>query len=225
MPNIEPAHEFMNTNQQVDAKQILTDQVRRARLRLTNAENQLATAREEARLARRRRKEAKQAARAAKKAARLAKERVARAQTALARLEARLAQCPRSPVEAKPRKTPAIKVAAAPLRQGPVRTAPVRRRRILKVKRLVARRTRARPALSPIAGAAKIPGPISPELETPVEVLPPAEQKPTPQIVKRIEEIFIEAPVAPESPAPAVETIALPAPPAKPLTINPRETL
>jgi len=215
----------MKTNQQVDAKQILTDQVRRARLRLTNAENKLATAREEARLARRRRKEAKQAARAAKKEARLAKERVARSEVALARLEARLAQCPRSPVEAKPRKTPAKRVAAAPLRQSPVRTAAVHPRPVLIIKKPVVGRTKTKPSLSPTDDVKTIPGTVSPELETPVEVLPPWEQKPTPQIVKDVEAIFAEAPAAPESPAPAVETIALPVPPAKPLTINPQETL
>jgi len=215
----------MKTNQQVDAKQILTDQVRRARLRLTNAENKLATAREEARLARRRRKEAKQAARAAKKETRLAKERVARAEVALARLEARLALCPRSPVEAKLRKTPAKKAAAAPVPETSVRTAAVRPGTILKVKRPAVRRTKTKPAMTPTDDVEKIPGTVSPELETPVEVLPPSEQKPTQQIVKDVEAIFAEAPAAPESPAPAVEIIALPILPAKPLTINPQETL
>ena len=215
----------MKTHPAIKTSPDMAEKVRLARRRLTNAENKLATAREEARLARQHRKAAKQAARQAKKQVRLAKERVRRADVALVRLEARLALLGRRPVKAKISQPAAANTAAAPRRNRPARTAAVRRRRFLKIDKPARERTAAKTAMSPISDAAKIPDPVSPELETPVEVLPPSEQKPTQQIVKDVEAIFIEETDAPESRVPAVETIALPVPPAKPLTINLQETL
>ena len=215
----------MKTHPAIKTSPDMVEQVHRARRRLTNAENKLATAREASRLARQHRKAAKQAARQAKKQVRLAKERVRRADVALARLEARMAQLNCPPVKVKTSQLAAANAAAAPRRKSPARTAAVRRRGILKIDKPARERTAAKTAMSRISNAAKIPNPVSPELETPVAVLPPSEQKPTQQIVKDVEAIFIEETAAPESPAPAAETIALPAPPAKPLTINPQETL
>ena len=203
----------------------MAEKVRLARRRLTNAENKLATAREEARLARQHRKAAKQAARQAKKQVRLAKERVRRADVALVRLKARLALLGRPPVKTKTSQPAAGNAAAAPRRNSPVRTVAICSRAVSKIKKPAARRTPAKPAMSPISAAAKTPDPVSPELETPVKVLPLSEQKPTQQIVKDVEAILIEETAAPESPVSAVETIASPAPPAKPLAINPQETL
>jgi hypothetical protein len=194
----------------------LADAVHRARFRLTNAEEKLTVAKEQARVARHQRKAAKQAARAAKKQARLAKERVARAETALARLEARLAQNPCPPVEAKTRKVAVKKAAAVKRRKSPVPANFLQPGIVLKVKKTAAR---------PIRRPAKISLPVSPELETPVEVLPPAEHKPTPEIVKGVEEIFTEENVAPATQAPATETVALPESPATPSTNNAQETL
>ena len=203
----------------------MAEQVRRARLRLTNAENKLAAAREEARLARQRRKAAKRSARQARKQVRLAKERVGRADVALARLEARLAQLSRPPVEAKSGKPAAGNAASTPRRKNPVRTAAVRRQRISKIKQPALGQTTAKPAMNPTDETTRIPGPVSAELETPVEVLPPSEHKPTQQIAKGIQEIFTGETAAPASRVPEVETDAAPEPPAAQLTISAQEAL
>lgn len=204
----------------------LADAVHRARLRLTQAEGKLATAKEQARLARQQRKAAKQAARVAKKHARLAKESVARAEASLARLETRLAQNPCPAVKAKPRKIAVKKVATVTRRKSPAPVKAVQPRIILKVKKTTTRRVPAKPAARrPIGKTQNIFNPVLSELETPVEVLPISEHKPTPQIVKGVEEIFTEASAAPENPAPATETVALPESPATQLTNNAQETL
>jgi len=176
--------------------QRLAGNIQLARVRLAKAESQLLTAKEQARRARRRRKQAKLAARRAKKRARLARREVTEAKLALAQAEARLASFNQRPLKTKPRKKPARKAAAAPGQNIPVRTAAICSRAVSKIKKPVARRTKAKPAVSPIPDAATIPGPVSLELETPVAVLPPSEQKPTQLIVKGVEEIFVQEPGA-----------------------------
>lgn len=202
----------------------LAEKVRLARLRLAKAEHQLATAKAQSQLARQRRKEAKQAARAAKKVARLAKDRVERAETALARLEARMAQAPRAPVKGPPRKsqvkTPAKKAAAKPRRKRPLDVIVLRSQMISKSKKPAARRIKAKPAVTPIMASEKASSPVLSELETPVEVLPILEHKPTPEIVKGVEEIFTDETGTPEIPAPATETSTLTETPATSSTLN-----
>ena len=213
MPSIEPAPKFMKANQPVETRQKLASEISLARIRLAQAESQLTTTKQQARLARQRRKAAKQTARRAKKQVRLAKENVASAKLSLAKLEARLAQLNRSPAKAKPRKTAAKKTAAAPVLKTPARKAAVRPRTVLRIKKPVAKRSKARPALSRTGDATLIPGTVSPELESPVEVLPVTDQKPTQQIVKGVEEIL------------AQEAGAFPEQPDTQSTINKQETL
>lgn len=199
----------------------LAGKVRQARLRLTNAQSKLAEAKEHSRLARQRRKAAKQAARAAKKEARLAKERVALAEAALARLKARQAKISRPPVKANPGKETVKKVAAAPRRKHPLKKAIILRSpAIAKIKNTAVRRRKPKPAARSIVGADIVFSTVLSELETSVEVLPPSEHKPTPQIVKGVEEIFTENTDTQDDLAPDVETVTSPGQPAELSTIN-----
>jgi len=185
------------------ASQQLAGNVDLARIRLAKAESQLLTAKEQARLSRRRRKEAKLAARRAKKQVRLAKQEVTEAKLALAQAEAKLASLNQRPHKIKTRKKPTKKAAAVPGQKTAARTAAISSRAVSKIKKPVARRTKSKPAVSPIRDAVTIPGPVSLELETPVAVLPPSEQKPTQLIVKGVEEIFVQEPgTSPEQPRP-----------------------
>lgn len=196
------------------SSQQLAGNIELARIRLAKAESQLLSAKEQARRARRRRKEAKLAARRAKKQARLAKQAVAEAKLDLAQAEARLAAFNQRPLKTKPRKKPAKKAAAAPGQTIPARTAAISSRAVTKIKKKpVARRTKAKPGVSPIQDAVTIPGTVSLELETPVAVLPLSEQLPTQQVVKGIEKIVAQA------------TGALPERPGTESTINKQETL
>ncbi len=210
------------------ARKKLTSEINLARLRLTDVETKLVAAKELARLARQRRKAAKLAARQAKKRARLAKARVGRAEVVLAKLETRLAQLHRPLVRTKPRKTPAKKVAAAPLHKTPVQAKGIRPRRILKIKAPALRRTKTKSGASQSGIAGKISNPVAAELETPVVMLPSADHKPTPQIVKGVGEIFTgeteaattEETGAQTNPTSEIEIAALPEPMATPSTIN-----
>ena len=193
--------------------QQLAGNVDLARIRLAKAESQLLTAKEQARLARRRRKEAKLAARRAKKQVRLAKQEVTEAKLALGQAEAKLASLKQRPLKIKTRKKPTGKAAAVPGQKVPVRTAAMSSRAVSKIKKPVARRTKAKPAVGPIQDAPTIPATVSLELETPIEVLPLSEQLPTQQVVKGIEEIV------------AQQTGAMPERPGTESTINKQETL
>jgi hypothetical protein len=210
----------MKTMQQKDPTPKLADAIQLARLRLAKTESRLATAKEQSRLARQHRKAAKQAARAAKKETRLAKARVARAEAALARLETRLAQASRTPGQA-----PAKQAPNTLSRRHPLKAILLRAPAISKTKKTAARRMKPGPTAGPISEAGNVSVPVSPELETPVEVLPMSEHKPTPEIVKGVEEIFTEETAAPAGLASAVETDSLPESPDAPSTINAQETL
>ena len=163
-----------------------------ARLRLTLAESNLKSARQQARLARRRHKEAKQTARCAKKAAKLAKQELAEAKLGLAQAEAKLASLNQRPHKIKTRKKPTKKAAAVPGQKTAARTAAISSRAVSKIKKPVARRTKAKPEVSPIQDAPTFPATVSLELETPVEVLPLSEQLPTQQVVRGIEKIVAQ---------------------------------
>jgi len=174
------------------ASQQLAGNVDLARIRLAKAESQLLTAKEQARLSRRRRKEAKLAARRAKKQVRLAKQVVTEAKLALAQAEAKLASLNQRPHKIKTRKKPTKKAAAVPGQKTAARTAAISSRAVSKIKKPVARRTKAKPEVSPIQDAPTFPATVSLELETPIEVLPLSEQLPTQQVVRGIEKIVAQ---------------------------------
>lgn len=203
----------------------LADEVRRARHRLAKAEGKLAEAKEQLRLARQHRKAAKQAARQAKKQTRLAKERVGRAEAALAKLEAKLAQPHHATVRTKPRKITPKKTATDPRQENPVAAAPIRQRKILKITPLVSRRIKTKPVVSLAGEATKTSNAVSTEIEAPIAVISPLENKPTQQIVKDVEEIFTRETGTSACATPETEAIALPDQPASQPNINAQENL
>ena len=173
----------MKTLEPKVSSQKLSDAIQLARLRL-------AKAKERAHLARQRRKTAKLAARQAKKRLKSAKEQVVEAKLALAEVEAKLAQLQQAPVKPKPRRKLTKKVAVVPRQKKTVPTVVARSPEIVKAKKPVARRTKARSKVTSIHTAVVPPAIVPNELESPVAVIPALDSKATAQIVKGVEEIF-----------------------------------